>query len=306
MMNADRRGREFTLVPDMARILAQRIPSDSMSVSEMRSHAVADKTRWNVSATEGLVVSDNIVPTQHGPRPARCVAPRPARNRPILYLHGGGWTICDLDTHLSIFAALARASGREVIALHARRAPEASYPAALDDTIAAIRHVATTHQSGFFLGGDSAGANLALGAVMRMRDEGEVPPVAAIIAFYGCFRRRFDTESYKRFGDGSFGLSSEKMRRFWDLYCGADDAGPYADLSDGDLSGLPPVQAHAAQVDPLHDDTIWLHKSITEAGGNCDLKIWHGVTHGFLHYASELPTARDAMAAAADFMTEKR
>ncbi|MCR9121764.1 MAG: alpha/beta hydrolase [Phyllobacteriaceae bacterium] len=288
----------------MERILTASAPLKSLSVDDMRAHAIADKARWNAGAADGLLVTDGTIETGHGTRPVRHVAvPRP-RGRPVLHVHGGGWTICDLETHMSIFAGLARASGRKVIAPHARRAPEAPYPAPLDDTVAAIRHMAAAHPDGFFLAGDSAGANLALGALLQLRDTGEAPPVHGLVAFYGCYRRRFDTSSHARCGDGRYGLSTDKMRQFWTHYCG-DNAAPYADLSGHDLSGLPPVQAHAAEADPLFDDTLWLHETITAAGGICDLKIWRGVTHGFLHYAAELEAGRDALNVASAFMAER-
>lgn len=219
-----------------------------------------------------------------------------ASGTPVIHLHGGGWSIGSPETHLSLLAGLALATGRPVIAPRVRQAPEHPCPAALDDV-----HRALTGRNGrpFVLGGDSAGANLALAAFLRARDRGDPLAVSGLVLYYGCFRRRFDTRSHRDFGEGH-GLTTEKMRRFWEFY--APDGGACADLSDADVSGLPPVQLHVAECDPLACDTIWLHDRLRDFGVSAELLIWPGMAHGFLHYASDLPQAREAFARTARFI----
>lgn len=289
------------LDPRLAGILARSLPLASLDVASMRSHALADKAPWNDGAADGLEVTDSSFATPAGPRPLRIVAPRGAQGELVVFIHGGGWSICDLDTHLSVFAGLARTAGRTVLAPHARRAPEHPFPAALDDTCAALRMAGRRYPGGVALAGDSAGANLALAALLALRAAGESPPVSAVVAFYGCYRRRFDTASHRACGDGRFGLSTAKMERFWTLYCGGATPA-LADLSGQSFTGLPPIQLHAAEADPLLDDTLWLNETLTAQGGRCELVRWPGMTHGFLHYHRDLPQARDALARAAAFL----
>jgi acetyl esterase len=286
----------------MAEILSGAPPLTSLEVEAMRAHARADKAPWNDGVATGLDVVDGSYTTPAGPRPIRSVTPPAPATMPILHVHGGGWTICDLETHLALFAGLARAAHRQVMAPHHRRAPEHPYPAPLDDTVAALHHASQAHSGGFFLSGDSAGANLAIAALLRLRDAGERPPVRAVLAYYGCYRRRFDTASHRQYGDGRFGLSTEKMGRFWCLYCNGDATPPHADLSAQDLGHLPPVQIHAAEADPLFDDSTWLHGAIQSAGGQSELIQWPGMTHGFLHYLKVLPQARAAFEASAAYL----
>jgi acetyl esterase len=231
----------------------------------------------------------------------REIRPPGSTGAPIVHIHGGGWATCDLDTHLAVVAGLARASGRSVLAPHARRAPESPYPAPLADTIAALRFVSNTHPDGFFLSGDSAGANLALAALLSLRDTSDAMPVRSAALFYGCYRRRFDTPSHIRYGDGRYGLSTEKMATFWNLYAPNATDARYADLEGHDMTDLPPLQIHAAQTDILSADSQWLADKVRGHGGAATLLVWDGMAHGFLHYPSGLSSAREAAARAAEF-----
>ncbi len=276
--------------------------AESSDIAAMRVNAVANKRRWNERAAEGLEVVDHLYPADDGDRPMRELHLPGAAGAPILHVHGGGWTICDLDTHLAIFAGLARASGRRVLAPHARRAPEAPYPAPLDDVMDAIRDTARACPEGFHLSGDSAGANMALAAMLALRDRGEAAPIRSAVLFYGCYRRLFDTPSHARFGDGRYGLSTARMAEFWDFYVPEGAAAPYADLSDHRMADLPPFQIHAAGTDILLDDSLWLACRVREDGGAAELLTWEGMAHGFLHYPGDLTSVDRALESAADFV----
>lgn len=289
------------LDPVMWDILRAQPPLASLDLVEMRRHAALSKQRWNDGAAVGLTVRDSCFPARSGLRGIRCLTPPEATSGAVVHIHGGGWATCDADTHLSVLAELARATNRSTLAPHASHAPEAPHPVPLEDTIDALRHVARAHPNGFHLSGDSAGANLALAALLWFRDQGETLPIRSMALYYGCFRRRFDTASHLRFGDGRYGLSTEKMRAFWDLYMDWGIDSGYGDLADASMQGLPPMQIHAAGADILLDDSRWLQAKVQAAGGQSDLIIWKGLAHGFLHYACDLPAAREASASAARF-----
>lgn len=288
-----------TPTPEMQALMAAMSPAPGEDVDALRRHARDSSAAWNIGEDEGLNVHRGTVPGAAGARPVLVMRKADTNAAPIVHIHGGGWALGDLETHLAILAKLARVSGRPVVAPHPRQAPEDPAPAPLDDVMATLRHLAVGAEDGFFLSGDSAGANLALAALLRARDEGAPLPVRAVSLQYGCFQRVFDTESHRLFGDGRFGLSSEKMRLFWSMY--VPQVGPYTDLTDHDLGGLPPVQIHVAALDPLRDDSIWLRDRLTGCGNPPEWRMWDGVIHGFLKYHRQLAPAREALRSTAAF-----
>jgi acetyl esterase len=205
----------------------------------------------------------------------------------VIFAHGGGWTFGNPASHERAGRLIAEAAGAQVVLPDYRLAPEHACPAALDD-MAAV--------AGCFPGrklvllGDSAGANIALGTALAG------VPAAMLILVYGCFAPVFDTASHRDCGDGSFGLSTERMRWFWDNWQGAAQD-PRAAPLHADLAGLPPVHLFAAGLDCLRDDSILLADRLAAAGVPYRLDAVPGVTHGFLQMSSRLGPARDAIAA---------
>lgn len=298
-MMQDDPSQSATPTPEMRQIMAAMPPPPGQDVAAMRRHARETKAPWNADEGGGLDLRRGTFPGAAGARPLLEVRTPSAAGAPIVHIHGGGWAVGSIDTHLAILSELARVSGRPVVAPHPRQAPEDPSPAPLDDVMAALRHVAADAEGGIFMSGDSAGANLAVAALLCARDEGAPLPVRAVSLQYGCFLRRFDTESHQLFGDGKFGLTTEKMRLFWSMY--APQAAPYTDLSDHDLGGLPPVQVHVAGLDPLRDDSLWLRARLGDCGNPPDWHMWDGVIHGFLQFHRQLAPARAALGAAAAF-----
>ncbi|MEM7472558.1 MAG: alpha/beta hydrolase [Pseudomonadota bacterium] len=285
------------LTPEMREIIAIVPARRSLDINERRRRTRDAALSWNRGALDGLTRIDGDYEITDGSRPAVLVTRNSDTHNPITFVHGGGWSVCDLETHLGVFAGLAHASDRPVWAPHPRQAPESAYPIPLGDIVAALRSQAS-NQARVAACGDSAGANLLLSAVLKARDEGEPINLSALVLFYGSFRKKFDTDSHREFGDG-FGLRTIDSRRSWSLY--APEGGKYADLSGADFTGLPSVQLHLAKCDPLSDDTRWLHEQLKLAGTPCELIEWPGMAHGFLHHMQTLPQAREALEIAARF-----
>ena len=296
--NAD--GKHPHLAPEMRPFVSVQDPSLTPDLDEMRRVAIEGKRQWNERQYPTLSIERGSVDGAVGPRPMLDVRPPAERDTPIVHIHGGGWAMCDLDTHRAVLAEIALTTGMRVLAPHARRAPESPYPAPLDDTISAIRDIAERLGRSVFLSGDSAGANLALAAALRCRDEGRPLPVRAMSLFFGCYRRVFDTPSHRAYGDGRAGLSTAKMRHFWALY--APNEAPYADLSDAGFQDLPPVQVQIAEVDALADDSRWLAEAVQSAGGTAEVVTWPGMAHGFLHYPPDLKQIGEAYRAMKRFL----
>ena len=225
----------------------------------------------------------------------------------ILYIHGGGWINCDTVTHGAIMTDLAALSGHVVIGPDYPLAPEAPYPAGLDMLCdLALQLRADYPDTKLVLGGDSAGANLALAVALRLRDQGKGDAVSALLLWYGCYRRLFDTRSHQAYGDGSFGLRTENMEQCWGWYLG-DHADPvYGDLTEASAHDLPPCYLAEAELDCLADDTRWLAGKLADEGVPHSYVLHTDVNHGFIHFGQHYPPSYGALEGAAYFLKAPR
>jgi acetyl esterase len=183
----------------------------------------------------------------------------------ILYIHGGGWTFGSIDTHDGTMRNLVEAAQLPVLGIDYRLAPEHPFPAPLDDVLTAIAFVETgglgspISPHDMAIAGDSAGANLALAALLARRDQ-SLPQLASAALFYGCYAPDFTTTSHAEFGGGAYLLTSVNMRWYWTNFLGQEgtDTTSLAAPVRCALSGLPPLYLSAAGLDPLRDDTLQL------------------------------------------------
>jgi acetyl esterase len=281
-----------------------------MPIAEARPLANAMAMYFNDGTPELARVETFEIAGPGGALRARLYRPTAAK-RAALYLHGGGWTTCNVDTHDSLMRRLALAGDCAVLGLDFRLAPEHPFPAPLDDAIAAWRwlhaNAATlalpTDQLG--VAGDSAGANLAIGLSLSERDAGHAAP-RAIACFYGAFAPNFDTRSYRELGDGRFGLTTERMRWYWTQFLGgAPDAPVLARPLDANLRGLPPIYLGIAALDPIADDSHILADRLAMADVVCERDEWPGAVHGFMQMGRDVALARAAIAKAGDFLKRR-
>lgn len=233
----------------------------------------------------------------------RFVPQKADRSAVIIYVHGGGWVNGDTVTHGGIMTDLAALTGYEVLGPDYPLAPENPYPAGLDAIMALIDDtLAAKPQAKIILGGDSAGANLALAAALRLRDAGRGDVIKAMLLWYGCYRRQSDTMSHKAFGAGDHGLTTEAMERMWDWYI-ADNTDPkYGDLTGADLHDLPPAYLCEAELDCLASDTKWLTAGLAEAGVPLSYTQFADVPHGFIHFGQFYGPSLNALEQAAHFL----
>jgi acetyl esterase len=302
--------------PDMAVIMTklralQVVDPRTLPIEEARAQFTRNQLPWVWSPFEMAEVREVSIPGAAGAVPARLYLPKQTGSLPvILFIHGGGWTFGSVETHDGSMRILAGLSGCAVLGIDYRLAPDHPFPAPLDDAMSALAFIESGRlgpscdPSRIVLSGDSAGANLALGTLIARRDAGGLMPATALL-FYGCYGPVFETESHKKFGDGSFGLTTEGMRWFWRNYLGdlpPEKATAACAPLYADLTGLPPLYLNAAGLDPLLDDTLILSQRLAAAGIPFNLDVWPGVIHGFHRLASELPIAMKAMTAAARYL----
>jgi acetyl esterase len=278
-------------------------PVSSLSVAAARAQAEEGNRAWNLDPPSLASVSELAMPGPAGPIRLRHYRPREAASLPlVVYLHGGGFVLCSLDTHDRVMRLLALDSGAAVIGVDYRLAPEHPFPAPLDDCVAAVRWIRAeaaglgVDPDRVVLAGDSAGANLALASLLDLRDAGEVDAIRGAALFYGCFWRRLDTPAHARFGNGSWRLGSAEMRWFWQHYLGDPSASdPRAEPLHADLGGLPPLYLTAAALDPLYDDTLELDRRLEAAGVARRLDVYPGLVHGFMQMTPRCAAARAAV-----------
>lgn len=226
----------------------------------------------------------------------------------ILFLHGGGWVVGDLDGVDALCRALANRTGAVVVSADYRLAPEHRFPAALDDAWTVLTWL---HEHAGELGvdpgrlavaGESAGANLAAGAARRAHADPVAahPRLRAQMLAYPALDGALATASYDELGTG-FGLTREQMRWYWDAYApgGAARAPEASPLRAYSLAGLPPAVIVQAELDPLLDDGLDYAQRLRAAGVEADVHVWPGMVHGFLRYRGLLDDAHAALDEAA-------
>ena len=286
----------------MAEAMKDRPPRVTLSPVEARAQSSATfEAFWNADRPTLWAVYNREIPGPGGPVRVRLYDPGIARPAPcLIYVHGGGWVICNLDTHDGACRRLALAGAFMVASVEYRLAPEHKFPAGLEDCVAAVRWIAA-HGAGWgvdpgrlAIGGDSAGANLALATLLSLRDAGD-QLVRAGLLIYGAYAAATDTPSCHAYGDGSYILSSDDIDWFWGHYLNdaADKSNPLAAPLLADLRDLPPILLTACEFDPLLDDSRRLAARLEEAGTPHRFVFWPGVTHACIHMTRMLDVAQN-------------
>lgn len=227
----------------------------------------------------------------------------------LVYFHGGGWVWASVDTHDRIAREYAAAAPVTVVSVDYALSPEAKFPQALEECAEVVRFVADQGAAWgldtrrLLVGGDSAGGNLALATALLLRDTGG-PTLRGVVATYPVCDSRFDTESYRAYGDGSYGLSTERMAFYWSVYVphDIDRLHPLAAVLRADMAGLPPVIVQLAELDVLRSEGEALVARLRAAGVAVETETYPGVVHGFLRATGSVRKAQDAVAKAAAWM----
>ena len=243
----------------------------------------------------------------HGPIPLRLYRPLRAEGSAslpaLVYFHGGGWVIGDLDTHDTLCREIANGSGCAVVAVDYRMGPEHRFPAAVDDCIAATAWVRREASSlgvdpdRLAVGGDSAGGNLAAVVSIAARDAGDVA-IRYQLLIYPATDMRRSAPSHTTNGEGYL-LTRDTIAYFLGHYI--TDARHHVDwrtspLLHGDLSNLPPALVLTAGFDPLRDEGLAYAAALTKAGNRATYICFERQIHGFITMGRVLDEANAAVA----------
>ena len=216
----------------------------------------------------------------------------------LIFVHGGGWSVGSIDGYYNSIRRLANSSGLLVAAMDYRLAPENPFPAGLHDVIATVKWIKENGESigidpnRIALGGDSAGANLALATAITLRNEGQGDTLRALYLLYGLYTPDKNTESMRLFGNGEYGITKTQFQWVMNMTFQKpeDWSNPLAFPILDNLTGrLPPMYIAAMGLDPLRDDSILLADKLRLAGQEHYLSVWPGVTHGALSLISVTP-----------------
>ena len=282
-------------------------PTHTLSPAEARAFYRDRRAATQPEAPQVAQVRELKAEGPHGAIPVRLYRPLGAAADaalPVLvYFHGGGWVIGDLDTHDVLCRSLANGAGCAVASIDYRVGPEHRFPAAVDDVLAATRWVRREAASlgldagRLAVGGDSAGGNLAAVAAIAARDAGDLP-IAFQLLIYPATDMRRGHPSHQANGQGYL-LTGDTMTYFHDHYI--DDARHDLDwraspLLHADLSGLPPALVLTAGYDPLRDEGMAYAEALTAAGNRAAYVCFERQIHGFITMGKVLDEAGTAIA----------
>ncbi len=282
---------------------------DDAPAAEIRAEVNAMFALLNTGGPVLEDTKDITLSGAFGARPARLYksaasdTPQPC----MIYFHGGGWIIGDLESEDRKLRHLAEDTGMTILSVDYVLAPEYPFPGPGDDCLACARDaLARADELGIdptqiVLGGASAGANLALVTALAMRDA-EIS-LAGLVLFYGAFDLTFSGQSMELLKDGFF-LDKEGMYRFRKYYCPDEANWMKSEASPlfGDFTGLPRTFISAPSMDPLFNDSTRLDERMKAAGVETELKIYKGAIHGFTLFQERFKCAREGVDDASAFL----
>ena len=271
-------------------------PADARKMYQAMPDTRPAPDLWRV---ESALAADRI--------PVRIYQPTDGLTPCVVFFHGGGWVLGDIDTHDAVCRQLASATDATIVSVDYRLAPEAPFPAALDDCHAAVQWVRENADklnidaTRLAVAGDSAGGNLAASVCLKTKTEGK-DDICFQLLIYPVTDYNFDTPSYEENAEG-YMLTRDMMRWFWHHYVGHDESegkNPLASpLQASDLRGLPPAFVMTAEFDPLRDEGEAYAQALQAAGVETEMKRYNGMIHGFFGQTHIAQGAQEALEDAA-------
>jgi len=296
------------IIERMIGVMADRGPIGSVAPPEMRQRFNEDVSGWNLELPDIHSTEDFNIEYEAGHVPVRLYDPadRDTQLPCLIFIHGGGWIVGDLDTNERTLRLLALESGIRVLSVDYPLAPENKFPAGLDACVAVTRWIRENgaqwgiDPERLAIGGDSAGGNLALATALDLRNAGENWLKLGLM-IYPALSPHADSESHRNFGQGEYGLGTDAMHYFWGAYL-ADEtqkSDPRANPLLADMHSMPPMYIVTGGLDALTDDSRRLEQTLKESGVEVEHQHYPGMIHGFFSMALFLDVAQKAVTDAA-------
>jgi len=300
--------------PEIAKILAM-IPAPDGSPLNPEAMRAAEESMVTPVADRLPIhsVEDAVARTSEGDVPVRIYTPTEADSHGLLvYFHGGAFFLGSLETHDHVARALALESGHKVVSVGYRRAPEAAFPAGLDDCYGVVRWAAEQGKAlgwdgkNLAIAGDSSGGTFVAAVAARAHDDG-FGAISHQVMFYPSLDLDFDADRYASMRENAtgYGLETAGLAPFNAFYLdsGADPADPLVSpIKRGELAGLPPALVITAEFDPLRDEAELYGRRLLAAGVEATVSRYAGANHGFVQNFSWIPEFYGAFREAGDFL----
>jgi acetyl esterase len=289
--------------------LTQLAPLETLTPQEARARFETMAEARRQMAVEPVdQIRDLKIPGPAGEIPIRVYTPKVQSPAPaLIYFHGGGWVLGDLESHDHVCRTLANSASCVVLSVDYRLAPEHKFPAAVHDSYAATQWIADhadeldVDRSRIAVGGDSAGGNLAAVVSHIARDRGG-PAIAYQLLIYPGTDMRMSMPSIDENADGPL-LTKASMHWFVNHYLNGDTdrTDPLASpLMASNLRDLPPAFILTAECDPLRDEGEAYGQRLREDGVRVEVQRYEGMPHGFFSFGAALDGGRRALADATD------
>jgi acetyl esterase/lipase len=276
---------------NIEKVLSSQPPLYRLKPKMIRAARAAGHSIWG-PIKRMTEVKDRVVPGSAGEVPIRVF--RPDRIKGVYFhIHGGGFMLGRADHHDEILVETGRKCGVAVVSVDYRLAPENPYPAATDDCETAAVWLVKNALAEFgtnrlIIGGESAGANLSVATLLRMRDRHNFKGFSGAVLTYGVYDLTM-TPSARRWGERNLILTTKVMEWFHKNYVAAEKSSdPDVSPLYADLSGMPPALFTVGTLDPLIDDSLFMHLRWQTAGNPSALAVYPGGIHAFNAFPIEL------------------
>jgi acetyl esterase len=281
------------------------------SIEEVRAHADAARAVWNEGGPEMALNEARTVPGPFRDVPVQFYRPSADGNLPVfVYLHGGGFRIGGPLSNDRQMREIAAAWGGAVVSADYVHVPENTFPDPVDEIVAVVEWLAENGSdwgldtSRIAIGGASAGASIALGTAITLRDKGRGDLLKAVASLYGVLDYNLESDSMKELGGGDFMLTTEYTQMVFDGYVpdAADRSDPRAFAAKVDPTDLPPIFIAAAELDPIRDDSLAFAATLKAAKHFFVLEVYPGMLHAFFGYSGVVDEAKRLVNDAATFL----
>ena len=299
----------MTLDPQMIAVMEKRATLTGkagdlagLTLDEIRNAYNTERAWWNEIKPRMHEVLNTSVAGPVRDIPIRIYKPTDlTQTSTLVYLHGGGWVVGNLDTHDRVMRLLADFSGARVVGVDYALSPEYRFPVAINEVRAVIEWLQVRGESygldssRLGIGGDSAGANMAV-AVTQLCHQQNVDIIEFLLLYYGAYGLT-ESASWQQYGNTEFEFTPEEKEFYLKSYLSDTEerSDPRFKVLNGNIDLLPTTFIAAAECDPLQDDSTALYQAMRAAGRPAILKIYRGVLHSFIHYSRMLDKASEAL-----------
>lgn len=303
---------------EVAEMLKAAEEENAPAIETLTPKQARDSVGQRVAETSGEKISsvktkDQTIPGPHGEIPIRIFSPPGEGPFPVIvYFHGGGWVICNVESHDPPCRQLCKYSDCIVISVDYRLAPENKFPVAIDEAYETVQWVFQNASSinaiadKIAIGGDSAGGNIATVTALRIKEEGGLKLAYQLLIYPVTDLSNFDRQSYQDYSDGFF-LSRNMMEWFRNHYLNSIDEAKLAYTSPllaEDLSGLPPAFVLTAEYDPLRDEGELYARKLYDAGVPVKCVRYNGMIHPFWSLGGVISAAHQAYQEAGEHLKQ--